>query len=411
MPIYLLSCVLGFSVIIDVTLIGRLSGADILCGIIVFYSAVTGKIGKSSDSEKQFYVFSLLWLVGLVLTDIYRDTPFEQYSRGWAKVLSFIVNFTAIRALFGKNIKSAIALVYVTLLAEAIKLSLGMGDDMIKGGIFGDPWKFGNGAYFTATILLGSIYLVRNPETKLFGLVLPFLAAAFNLSQNARNLFGISAISAFIFLISINFKRRLKPQTIAIFVAGGLVVGGGLISVYSYTASNGLLGVEAQQKYMNQTQGDLGILLGGRTETLASTQAILDSPIIGHGSWARDRRYVYLMFARMQQAGVRLQGDWAAADDLIPSHSHLLGAWVEAGLLGAVFWIWALWVTMKGLYAALRNPTPFTAFIVFVGLSLLWDIGFSPFGLDRKFVTAALLYLMMLCVPASKGAVNKRVIQ
>ena len=109
-------------------------------------------------------------------------------------------------------------------------------------------------------------------------------------------------------------------------------------------------------------------------------------PIVGHGSWARDIHYVELMVTRLEQAGYDMSRGDPFVDDLIPSHSHLFGAWVEAGILEILCWLWAGWVTIRGLQAAIIQPTPWTGFIVFIGLSLLWDILFSPFGLERRVV-------------------------
>jgi hypothetical protein len=64
----------------------------------------------------------------------------------------------------------------------------------------------------------------------------------------------------------------------------------GITVLYEYGASEGWLGDEAREKYLIQSSGDMGILLGGRTQILASAQAIIDSPVIGHGSRAKDSK-------------------------------------------------------------------------------------------------------------------------
>ena len=50
-------------------------------------------------------------------------------------------------------------------------------------------------------------------------------------------------------------------------------------------------GEDVQKKYQMEASGKYGVLLGGRTELLASLPAVYDSPILGHGSWAKDRIY------------------------------------------------------------------------------------------------------------------------
>ncbi len=223
-----------------------------------------------------------------------------------------------------------------------------------------------------------------------------------NIALSARNLFGLSALAALLQALATTRRRALSPLNLAALGIVGLVAAQGLVSAYGYAASSGLMGLDAKDKYELQSSGSLGILLGGRAESLVSTQAIIDSPIIGHGSWARDIHYVELWVTRLEQAGYEIQGD-PFESNLIPTHSHLFGAWVEAGVLGGIFWLWALWTTVRGLYAAIVRPTPFSGFIVFICLSLIWDILFSPFGLDRRVTTAAWLVLVMVTIESSSG--------
>ena len=95
---------------------------------------------------------------------------------------------------------------------------------------------------------------------------------------------------------------------------------------------------------MNRNRrGKLGVLVGGRPETLVAIQAIIDSPIIGHGSFAVDEKYLQLLQDIQYKYGY---SDSDEAEDIdvpsIPTHSHLTQAWVESGILGGIFWIYVL---------------------------------------------------------------------
>ncbi len=383
---YLALCAAGL--VGEVTLIGRLTFADVLLAVVLPLAITRIARVGCSPPAKQFYIFAGIWFVGAVATDVIRHTPAEDIARGWSKIVFFIVNFTSINFLVDAKRRRLIA--FIALLAVAAAVRLRMGVDEFGFGVesFGGAWKFGYGLLLAEAALLVSAFLLSYPLTRLAGMSLPFADAAINVALNARNLFGLTALSALALVLTAGRRRALSPRFVATMGAAALIGGWGLISIYGYAASSGLMGIDAKDKYELQASGSLGILLGGRRESLASTQAILDSPIIGHGSWARDITYVELMVTRLEEAGYEMQGD-PFADDLIPSHSHLLGAWVEAGILGAVFWAWAAWVTVRGLQAAILRPTPLTGFVVFIGLSLLWDILFSPFGLERRVVTPA----------------------
>jgi hypothetical protein len=171
----------------------------------------------------------------------------------------------------------------------------------------------------------------------------------------------------------------------------------GALQLYEHSAQSGWLGEDARQKYEMQSSGGYGLLLGGRTEILVSSRAVLDSPVIGHGSWAKDCGYAALYVQLKREAGY-FSGD-EDGECLIPAHSHLMGAWVEAGVLGAVFWVWVLTLpvrTLTRLYTTAERLAPLVALLAFL---LIWDIFFSPFGGERHFMTPFYIVLMISFLP------------
>ena len=105
-----------------------------------------------------------------------------------------------------------------------------------------------------------------------------------------------------------------------------------VLVVYDFAAARGFLGTAAEELYYRQS-GPLGVLVGGRSESLVSTQAILDSPVLGHGSWAKDTKYVDLLSDRLASLGYEALPPDPADIGVIPAHSYLLGSWVEGGVL------------------------------------------------------------------------------
>jgi hypothetical protein len=81
--------------------------------------------------------------------------------------------------------------------------------------------------------------------------------------------------------------------------------------------------------------------------------------------------------------------------DVIPSHSHLLGAWVESGVVGAVFWCWVSWLTGSTLLRSSGREPLFT-FFVFIAMLLVWNVLFSPYGADQRFTATYFVYAMIL---------------
>jgi len=91
------------------------------------------------------------------------------------------------------------------------------------------------------------------------------------------------------------------------------------------------------------------------------------------------------------------------SQDLIPTHSHLFGAWVEAGVLGAVFWLWTLALVASVLPRLHRLADGRVALVAFLGVSFLWDIVFSPFGAERRLVVPFYLVVFLLARRETAG--------
>jgi O-antigen ligase len=184
-------------------------------------------------------------------------------------------------------------------------------------------------------------------------------------------------------------KSSMIVATVALAVAAFAIVQG-----YSYGASQGWLGHDAQLKYALQSNGEGGILLGGRSDVVGAAEAIADSPLVGHGSWARDPKYQAMEDERRVSMGYKREGN-VIETGLIPSHSYLLGAWVEAGFVGTALWAWALWLTVKAVMRA-SGTEPLFPFFVFTAFLLAWCIAFSPYGADERFRATYSIYAMVM---------------
>jgi hypothetical protein len=106
------------------------------------------------------------------------------------------------------------------------------------------------------------------------------------------------------------------------------------------------------------------------------------------------------------QHGYEIQGE--SESDLIPSHSYIVGAWVEAGFVGALFWFWELMLTARALIATQGANSALALLIAFVVFNLLWNLAFSPFGAEARFYTAYDLSLMMFALTLPRSSMAKR---
>lgn len=373
---------------IQITVVGQLIVSEVLAVVMLPW------LWGARDRLRMPRWFLLLWggwLVSQIVTDVVMGSAFADYARGWAAILFTLTDFAAI-------------LVLVSTPRRARLFALGLAASGVLGYFIapniyaaGDPWKWAFAmpiGFALAAALSGSIG-TRMPLVP----IAAFAAfGALNLLLGFRSLGGVAILASGYLLLNTLVGRRQgrAHPSIRTAIVGLLFCMVAAFSVsqgYDAAAASGLLGADAQTKYLAQS-GSLGVLVGGRPEILTSTQAIIDSPILGHGSWAKDFKYVDLLTARLSSLGYEI-GAGPGDVGLIPAHSYLLGSWVWAGLLGGVFWVAVLllagWLLVN-LYAVRLGPAPL---LVFSTALLLWNIAFSPYGGSSRPLAA---YGIALCL-------------
>jgi hypothetical protein len=77
----------------------------------------------------------------------------------------------------------------------------------------------------------------------------------------------------------------------------------------------------------------------------------------------------------------------------LPSHSLLLGAWVDAGFLASIVWFFVLALAFYVLGRATIWNNPNEPLFVFVAITTIWDVLFSP-GPDRVDMSIRLMILV-----------------
>ena len=150
-----------------------------------------------------------------------------------------------------------------------------------------DPWKWGL-ALPVSLAVAAAVSGRRAADQPWLPPAAFGILGVLNLLLGYRSLGGICLVVGAYLCLSAVMPRRPVSHPRRRAVAGVAFLALAAVSVlglYSAAAASGFLGAEAQTKYFDQA-GVFGALLGGRAEALVSSQAIADSPIIGHGSWA-----------------------------------------------------------------------------------------------------------------------------
>ena len=357
------------------------------------------------------------WFASQVITDVVVGSAFTDWVRGWAAIAFTFIDLIAILALAGTARRARI---FAAGIAAGFALEYLLNPTIF---VLSDPWKFAIAAaigYLLAAIVSGPA-TARRPWLAVAAFGAFGLVNAFN---GFRSLSGVTLLTATFLAVSrllarINWTSRPVVARVVVGVgisgASALIVFVGLTSA----AANGWLGGAAQTKFEAQAGIDqpsvapgaspavgpspasspvapLGVFTGGRAELLPSTQAIRDSPIIGHGSWARGPEYAELQRQRLIELGVP-RGNLPGDPTLIPTHSYILGSWVWAGIIGAIFWLavglLALW-TLVSVYGSGLVISPLVAF---VATQLLWSIAFSPYSNTERIYA---MFAIVVCLLA-----------
>jgi hypothetical protein len=400
----------GLVSFVEFPIVGRLFAPDII--LLCIFIALVGKRGRSLTGiwPLRILLFATIWLASQIATDLVRDSLPEDYLRGWAKISFLIVNFAALYMFLRTDRR--IVLYIVGFAASLIVRYYVDPNASMAGNGDGDVWKWVFGWPVTVGLVLAATAAYKNRKLLIaYGFLA--LASLLNLKFNYRSMALLTfATLCCLFLShsknSGSKRLRLGPVQLAAIVLSLAACGWGFGRLYEYAVTSGALGYDALQKYEAQSAGDGGVLLGGRSESLASLQAIRDSPFLGHGSWAKDAYYVELLKGSALEHGYKSP---YTASDLIPTHSHILGAWVEAGFLGALFWFVALTLTLSGMKALLSYPLPLRVCSLFFGVLLIWDTLFSPFAQERRFTVPAFLLLMILAINRGRMYKNQDIPQ
>jgi len=390
----------------EVTIVGRLFLPEvIMAGMLPFLLMARANM-LAAPAPRMFFILAFAWLAAQVLTDLVRNTPFEDYSRGWSKIFFTTTNFAVMYMLLYGS-RRRLALFCFSLTMGSFLTFLINPSEYAQS----DPWKFGIGASVTfLVVLMTALPFVQRvwilPSLMIAGVAL------LSVTLGSRSLGGITLMAAlYVFVQQLLGRRQriARPsafRTVAFLVAGA-VIAGGLLTLYGQAAEQGVLGADAREKYELQAGagGAFGVLLGGRSEIFVASQAIADRPIIGHGSWAKNPEYAARLLL-LDRFGYEVNF-LSAESELIPTHSHLFGAWVEAGIAGAVFWFWVMFLALRVLSNMFLARETLSPLIVFSAILFAWDIVFSPFGAERRIMTPFFIILLMFAWDVLRNSVPK----
>lgn len=384
-------------------IVGTLYATELLLLVVFPYALLSRKGILSKPLPRTFFGLGALWLLGQMLTDIVRSTPFHDYARGWAMIVFTLTNFSGLYILLSSSVRVMFLYAFGAAVGTILTYYL---TPVSYAGAY--PWEFGYGFGVTVLMVLVANGAAGRSRRKTSAFVL-FVTSALNLYNGFRSQAGACFVAGIYLLTDKLFGTRSTERGYSrVFsrLATYVIVALSLLTffrVYSYCAQNGMLGYVAWEKYESQSSGRYGLLVGGRSQFWVGLEAALESPVIGHGSWAQDWRYAARDADMMRELGYKVLSVPAAESSwVIPSHSYIIGAWVNAGISGAIFWLWVLSLPIRVLLrvdsAATESTRPLVAFFA---VTLIWNVLFSPYGADQRLLAPFFAAAMILALENS----------
>lgn len=267
------------------------------------------------------------------------------------------------------------------------------------------PWRLGLGTAATVAVCLIPLWYPRA-----YRFVGPALLAmsVVHLLMSGRAMAFITAVAGIITLWGF-VRGRPAPSKIR---AGSIILVAALGLMGSWLALEGLAMAtraqlfppEMQFKMEAQMSNPYGLLAAGRPDTAAAIFGISKRPILGFGSTNADpdvmafyHRLNALSYSDQVSFSDRLWREMSKEWELgNPSHSHLFGAWVDAGVLAAISWIVVFGVAFYIAVRSMKWRDPRAPLAILISLFVMWDTIFSPgpIRMDVAIRLAILIYVL-----------------
>jgi hypothetical protein len=393
-----LICTLGLLSGVQIHFVGDLFVTELILIICLpFFLLLRGRRLQRPETIRLFVLLGV-WFLSQVLTDAYRQIELQNRLRGMANIGFFAAEIACFAMLLNSDRRKTI------FLASYAVGSIVMAPVQLAGWMPGagwqDQWKWGysNGCAILAC-LISCPFIAR----KKYGIVLCILLGinTVNLLSNYRSAFlGFLVTTALVvpFIPERIGKLRLLPREnnrLRVVVVAALALAGGWSAnqLVHLASQSSLLSEEAKQK--NESEAEAGnLILGGRPEFFIGVEAAMDSPLLGHGSWASDLKYAEMM-VDMKQASGADAAELEREVSVIPTHSHIIAAWVFAGILGTLFWAYLFWLVPRAIaVVAIRRP-PLAPIYAWLLVSYCWAILFSPFGSTSRIIEAVTVVIIV----------------
>ena len=340
-----------------------------------------------------------LWLGSAIFTDLYRQTDWSLAARGIARAFIYCIAIPQLVWFFSTDgYKKAVWFAAGTI--PSIILS----EFVFRGGViegrervygraildFESHWS----AVLGAAMLLAVLLFYR--RSQVVAHAISWATGVFQIANGSRSAGAVFLTGSVLCMMKRVaggklLSRDFLVSAMRIAIAGVILAGVtyGIYTQYADAAVSGRLGEKARMKYVQQSSSRFGLLLGGREAVVSGIIAALESPLIGYGSWPLDRQGFYLRACEL--SGRKPDPNfYRLGYPLIPTHSHVICAWVENGIGGLLFWTYVILFYVRQILRPVVDEKRLGLYLAVAVISLVWHILFSPMAgrIDQSVVIA-----------------------
>lgn len=381
--VFLIGCFATFYI----NLVGR-----VYVGELIIFLLYVIKPKTRANLPKELKVFRnlmYLWLASAIVTDIWRHTPLIDMLKGTISIMFLIALVPFVYWALYDRLSRWMVFYLGTVVSSQLTYYL-----ITSQTEFGSAeiWK----TYSYSPLFTGlAIYLYWKGK-KFWSYVIFLIFGMWILYGGSRNVFIACSMTVLILVVANRYSKyditnQLKLyQSRILFLLLSMIIGVfAITNTYEYLASNGKLGIEAYEKYNKQKNSEFG-MASGRMEVIMDADLISKSPIIGYGSFAKDRNnYVMRFYVKhnIPFLPTTFDRDIDSVENMLPRHSRIGGLWMWHGIGAGIFWIYTLFLILRTLLTGcfLQKPR-LSGLCIFTMMQELWDIFFSPMSVRLIFL-------------------------
>lgn len=332
----------------------------------------------------------LFMLLIQVLSDYVNNSSSIDYLRGWSVIIFSIISTIFLVKHFYNNSNAIVPYFFALFITRLLFLEqdLDLTTVIDNSNLFKSRFV----SFLNIGIMLIGYYLYRYNKFRLVVITF-FMYAILCFVLNARSnglIFSIS--SALLFVKSTNMKfSKGNIFILSIFISGIFYLG--YIYYVNKVLNNDIRSsMSMQVDQMSNPYNPFELLYYGRNDAVIAIYAITDNPLLGFGSWAKDKNGKYSIMQSQLLESVTIN-----ERKYIPNHSLLLGTWLFSGIFGFLGICYVLRYLLKEFIKIYKNKiiSPILPVLTVLSIDMCWAMCFSPYGLLRTSfpVYAALIIL------------------